>query len=73
MFLSSCHRDLGAPNEFQKGTRLVLSHGTPRSSRVVKGLSDLLSSLGGEPVLFIEVQQASQTSILVDRAYWGSI
>ena len=51
----------------------MLSHGTPRSSQVVKGLSDLLSSLGGEPVLFIEVQQASQTSIHVDRAYWGSI
>ena len=44
MFLSSCHRDLGAPNEFQKGTRLVLSHGTPLSSQVIKGLSGLLLS-----------------------------
>ena len=67
MFLSSCHRDLRAPNEFQKGTRLVLSHGTPLSSQVVKGLSGLLSSSGGELGLFLEVQQGSQTSLHVVR------
>ena len=36
-----------------------------------KGVSGLLSSLGGELVLFLEVKQASQTSIHVVRGYLG--
>ena len=34
----------------------MLRHGTPLSSRVVKGVSGLLSSSGGDLGLFLEVQ-----------------
>ena len=46
MFLSSWDRDLEVPIEFQQGSRphFVLRHGTPLSSRVLKGVSDLMSS-----------------------------
>ena len=44
--LSSCDRDLRIPIKFQQGSRphFVLRHGTPLSSRVLKGVSGLLSS-----------------------------
>ena len=48
--------------------RLMLQHGTPLSSRVVKGVSGLLLSSGRELELFLEGQQGSQTSIRVAQA-----
>ena len=48
-FLSSCDRHLGVLSSFNRGVRprLILRHGTPLFSRVVTGLSGLLSSSGG--------------------------
>ena len=70
-FLSSCYRDLGLLSSFHRGVwpHLLLRHGNPLSSRVVKVVSHFLSSSGGEPGLFLDVQQGSQTSIHVVRGY----
>ena len=46
---------------------LVLRHITPLSSRVVKGMSGLLSDSGGEFGLILDVQQESQASFNVVR------
>ena len=51
----------------------MLRHGTLLSSRVVKGVSGLLSSSGRELGLFPEVQQESQTSVHVVKETLGSI
>ena len=51
----------------------MLRHGTLLSSRVVKGVSGLLSSSGRELGLFPEVQQESQTSVHVVKETRGSI
>ena len=48
---------------------LILRHRTPLFSQVLKGVSDLLSSSGGDPGLFLEMQQGSQTSHRVFRVY----
>ena len=48
---------------------LILKHGTPLFSQVLKGVSDLLSSSGGDPGFFLEMQQGSQTSRRVFRVY----
>ena len=48
---------------------LLLRHGNPLSSRIVKVVSHFLSSSGGELGLFLDVQQGSQTSIHVVRGY----
>jgi len=47
----------------------MLRHGNPLSIRVLKGVSGLLSSSGGELGLFLEVQQCSQTSLHDVRGY----
>ena len=47
----------------------MLRHGIPVSFRVVKGVSGLLSSSGGELGLFLEVQQGCQTSLHVVKGY----
>ena len=54
---------------FNTGVRphLPLRHGTPLSSRIVKGLAGLLSSRAVELGLFLEVQKGSQTSLCVVR------
>ena len=49
----------------------MLRQGTLFSSRVVKGVSGLLSSSGWELSLFIEVQQGIQTSVRIVRGYLG--
>ena len=61
-FLSTCNRDFGVPIEFQHvslAASLVEAWNSAflSSCKVVPGL---LSSLGGELVLFLEVQQASR-------------
>ena len=48
----------------------MLRHGTLLSSRVVKGLTGLLSSSGGEFGLFKEDQRRRQASHHVVRGYW---
>ena len=60
---------------FNRGGRphLVFRHGAPLSSRVVKGLSGLLSSSGREFGLFLDMQQGSQTSLHIVWDTGGSI
>ena len=62
---------LGFLSRFNKGIRprLVLRHGTLHFSRVVKGVSGLRSSSGGELGLFQEDRQGRQASHPVVRAY----
>ena len=62
---------LGFLSRFNKGVRprLVLRHGTLHFSRVVKGVSGLRSSSGGELGLFQEDRQGRQASHPVVRGY----
>jgi len=74
VFLSGSDEDLGVPMEIprlNKGVRprLVLRHGTLNSSQVVKGLSGIQSSLGGEFGLFQEHWQGRQASHSVVSGY----
>ena len=61
-------------SSFNRGLRrrLILRHRTLLSSKVVKGVSGLLSSSGRKLGLFLEVQQGSQTSHLPVRGYSGT-
>ena len=61
----------GFLSRFNKGVRprLVLRYGTLHSFRVVKGLSGLWSSSGGEMRLFQEDRQGRQASHSVVRGY----
>ena len=72
VFLSCGNRDFGVPMEiprFNKGFRpcMVLRHGTLHSSLVVKGLSGLQLSSGGEFGLSQEHRQGQQASHPVVR------
>ena len=49
----------------------TLRHGTPISSRVVKGVSGLLSGCRVELRIFLELPQGSQTSLRVVRGNSG--
>ena len=62
---------LGFLSRFNKGVRprVVLRHGTLHFSRVVKGVSGLQSSPGGELGLFQEDRQGRQASHPVVRGY----
>ena len=62
---------LGFLSRFNKGVRprVVLRHGTLHFSRVVKGVSGLRSSPGGELGLFQEDRQGRQASHPVVRGY----
>ena len=61
----------GFLSRFNKGVRprVVLRHGTLHFSRVVKGVSGLQSSPGGELGLFQEDRQGRQASHPVVRGY----
>ena len=54
-------------SQHESHPHLVLRHITPLSSRVVKGMSGLLSDSGGEFGPFLDVQQESQASLNVVR------
>ena len=49
----------------------MLRHGTPLSSRVVKGKSGLITCSGGALGLFLEVQKGKQSSLCVLRGVLG--
>ena len=66
VFLSSSDRDLRFPLKVQLGVRprLVSRHGTQLSSRVVRGVLDLLSSSGGETGLFNRICRGIRLPIM---------
>ena len=71
MFLSVGTGISGFLSSFSLGVRpgLVLRHGTLHSSRVVEGVSGLLSSSGRDFGLFQEDRQGRQASRPVVRVY----
>ena len=71
VFLSAATGISGFLSRFNKGIRprLVLRHGTLHFSRVVKGVSGLRSSSGGDLGIFQEDRQGRQASHPVVRGY----